>query len=127
MTSTRRPPGRYDEPRGYPLSLKLGLVAVLGIGLLALSYAAWDHAVAGRTSFTVLGYDVVDDHSVVVRFEVRKKGTTSVVCEVRARDRDGVEVGKQDVSVGTGVTEVSHRLATTRRAALGEVTGCSSP
>jgi hypothetical protein len=127
MTGPRRPPGRYDEPRRYPRWLRLGLAAVLGLALLAFSYAAWHHISAGRTTFTVLGYDVVDDHSVQVRFEVHKKGTTSVVCEVRARDRDGVEVGKQDVSVGVGVTEVSHRLATTHRAATGEVTGCSSP
>ena len=127
MTSPRRPPGRYDEPRRYPRSLTVAVAALLGIGLLAFSYAAWRHTSSGRTGVTVLGYDVVDDHVVEVRFEVRKAGTSAVVCVVRARDRDGVEVGSEDVRVGPDVAVVTHRLTTTRRAASGEVTGCSSP
>jgi hypothetical protein len=127
MTSPRRPPGRYDEPRRYPRSLTVSLAVLLGVGLVAFSYAAWHHTTSGRTDVSVLGYVVVDDHEVQVRFEVRKPGRSTVVCQVRARDRDGVEVGKEDVSVGPGVTVVSFRLTTARRATAGEVTGCSAP
>ena len=126
MTTVRRPPGRYDEPRRYPRWLTVTLAAVLGAALLAFAYVAWDRATSGRTRFTVLGYDVIDDHAVEVRFEVTKGADATVVCEVRARDRDGVEVGSEDVTVGPGSTVVTHRLATVRRAATGEVTGCSN-
>jgi hypothetical protein len=122
----RRPPGRYDEARRTPRWLTLVGAAVLGIALLAFSYAAWQRTSAGRTSVTVLGYHVVDDHAVDVRFEVSKGAGTTVVCAVRARDRDGVEVGSEDVTVGPGSTVVTHRLTTSRRAATGEVTGCSN-
>ena len=102
------------------------LAALLGVGLLAFSYAAWDRASSGRTRVTVLGYRVIDDHAVEVRFEVGKDRDATVVCEVRARDRDGVEVGNEDVTVGSGAEVVTHRLTTSRRAATGEVTGCSN-
>ena len=126
MTAPRRPPGRYDEPRRLPRWLTVSLAGLLGVGLLAFSWFAYDRATGGRTRFVVLGYEVVDDHAVEVRFEVTKAKDATVVCEVRARDRDGVEVGNEDVTVGPGQAVVTHRLTTARRAATGEVTGCSS-
>ena len=127
MTSPlRRPPGRYDEPRRLPRPLAYALAGLLGVALLAFSYWAWDRASSGRTRVTVLGYEVVDEHAVDVRFEVTKDATATVVCEVRARDRDGAEVGSEDVTVGPGKTVVTWRLTTVRRAATGEVTGCST-
>jgi hypothetical protein len=96
------------------------------VALLAFSYVAWDRVSAGRTSVSVLGYVVVDDHALDVRFRVVKDRSATVVCAVRARDRDGAEVGSEDVTVGPGESVVTHRLSTVHRAAIGEVTGCSN-
>ena len=127
MTSAiRRPEGRYDEPRRLPLPLAYALAGVLGVALLAFSWFAYDRASSGRTRVSVLGYQVVDDRTVEVRFEVSKEAGATVVCEVRARDRDGAEVGSKDVTVGPGQSVVTYRLTTSRRAATGEVTGCST-
>jgi hypothetical protein len=102
------------------------LAGLLGAALLAFSYWAWDRASSGRTRVSVLAYEVLDDHAVEVRFEVFKDADATVVCEVRARARDGAEVGSEDVTVGPGKKVVTYRLTTARRAATGEVTGCST-
>jgi hypothetical protein len=125
-TAIRRPPGRYDEPTRLPRPVLLALAALGALALLALTYLAWDRTTGGRTHASVLGYRVVDDHAIEVRFEVAKNHAATVVCALRARDRDGVLVGSEDVTVGPGNGVVTHRLTTSSRAAVAEVTGCST-
>jgi hypothetical protein len=126
MSPPRRPPGRYDEPRPLPSGLVRAVAVLLLVGLTALTYAVWQRA-ADRTTVSLKGYRVVDAHAVEVRFEVHRKDDGRVVCAVRAIDRNGAEVGAEDVTVAAGVTTVRHRLTTTGTAAAAQVTGCSSP
>ena len=126
MTAPRRPPGRYDEPRPLPSGLVRAVAVLLLLGLTALTYAVWQRA-ADRTKVSVKGYHVLDAHAVEVRFEVHRRNDARVVCAVRATDRDGAQVGAEDVTVEAGVTTVRHRLTTTGTAAAAQVTGCSSP
>ena len=127
-TSTlRRPPGRYDERRALPRPALFVLLAALGTALLAGTYAAWDRLSDSRVPFTLLGYDVVGDSAVDVRFEVHKAPSSTVRCFLRALDEDKRVVGSATVDVGPSTTapaRVTHRLATTGPAVAAEVLRC---
>ena len=97
---------------------------LVGALLLGLSWVAYDRFAADRVRVTPLGYDVQSDSRVVVRFRVQKDDGATGRCRVVARDRLGKVVGDELVVVGAGQAEVSRPLATSGRAATGEVTGC---
>ncbi|MCW2715670.1 MAG: hypothetical protein JWN88_2717 [Frankiales bacterium] len=132
LPSRRRPPGRYDEPsklgqRAVAVLLSLLFLALLAaIGSTLRSRFGGD-AVRGQ----VLGYDVRSDAEVVIDLEVSKSAGRQAYCVVRARGRDGTEVGR-DVAVldAVGSPERTARgtfsLATTARAVTGEVRACTS-
>jgi len=130
MTETyalRRPPGRYDERRVLPRPLVWAVLGALGLALLVGTYAAWDRYSAGRVPFSVLGYSVVDDSTVEIRFEVHKAPSSSVTCLLRALGEDKAVVGSEQVVVGpsdAGPVRVTHRLTTSARAVAGEVARC---
>lgn len=130
MTTTstwRRPPGRYDERRSLPRAVTWALLGVLGLALLVGVYAAWDRFSGSRVPFTLLGYDVVSDSAVDVRFEVHKAPSSTVRCFLRALDADKRVVGSETVAVGPTTRtpgRVEHRLSTTGRAVAAEVTRC---
>jgi hypothetical protein len=127
MTSTiRRPEGRYDEPHRLPRPLGYALAGLLGVLVLLGTFLAWERSSAHRTSASVLSYRVVDDHSVEIRFDVAKSVDSTVVCALRAVASDGAEVGKKDVTVGPGPRVVTAVVTTSRRTAVGQVTGCSA-
>ena len=72
-------------------------------------------------------YDVVDDRTVDVTYLVRTADTSqTVTCVVRARDRDGNEVGRTTSTSKAGASEqvIAVTLRTSARAVLGEVVGC---
>jgi hypothetical protein len=76
----------------------------------------------------VITYTDITDTQVVVVFRVTLPEGGSADCRVRARSRDGVEVGQAEVRVdaapGEKQTTVTHRLTTTGRPLLGEVLRC---
>jgi hypothetical protein len=76
----------------------------------------------------VITYTEITDAQVVVDFRVTVPAGGSAICVVRARSRDGVEVGRQEVPVTAPAGErhvtVRHRLATTGRPLLAEVPRC---
>ena len=127
MTSAiRRPEGRYDEPRRLPRPLAYALGAVLGVLVLVGTFLAWERSSAHRTSASVIRYRVVDDHSISITFDVAKSEDSTVVCALLAVASDGADVGKKDVTVGPGPRVITATVPTSRRAAVGQVTGCSS-
>ena len=126
MTSPRRPPGRYDEPRTHPQWLVWVVAGVLGLGVAAGTWTAYQRSTANRTDASMIGYHVIDDHSVLVRFEVDKARGKTVTCALIARDSKGHVVGVADVTVGPGTSDVSHTLTTSARADEAEVVGCSN-
>ncbi|QSB13951.1 DUF4307 domain-containing protein [Natronosporangium hydrolyticum] len=71
-------------------------------------------------------YDVTDEQ-VVVEFSVVVPPGETAVCAVRARSRDGAEVGRDEVRIPAGDEarpQVVHRLATSDRPVTGEVQRC---
>jgi hypothetical protein len=91
-----------------------------------LVYAA---QLEGRVHYQLLRYDSVTDRQVRVVFEVVKPSGEGARCVVRARSRDGAEVGRETVEVPAGrpgdkSVIVTHVLATSARPVTGEVAGC---
>ncbi len=124
----RRPPGRYDERWTLPRPVLITGGALLGLLLVIGSYLAYDRFAGERVRFGTIGYQVLDDTAVEVRFEVRKALTDTVTCALQARDRDNTVVGRETVTVGPSDREqvlMARRVATTGRAATGEVVGCA--
>ena len=100
-----------------------GLAAVLA---LVVAYLVFARSAAGPQG-ALLGYRVVSDSSVEVRFEVSRPVGTKAVCLIRARDAGGAEVGRAEVPIPTGgprTVRLTHLLTTTGRANTGEVADC---
>ena len=127
MTEHRRPPGRYDQPKAGSRALVVGAAVLLGVGVVAATYALYDRSTKGRLAHQVTGYEVLSDRAVRVDWEVRLADGQRGECQVRARSRDGAEAGSAVVPVGPGrggALRTSYELSTTARAATGEVTRC---
>lgn len=124
---------RYDSRRTLvahrvlAVLLSIGFVTLVVLIVGTLMKRAFD----GQPTATVSGFTVVSDSAVTVRFDVRKQAGERAYCIVRARGRDGSEVGKDVAEVDTvGGPEKDVRaefeLATMAKAVTGEVAGCSS-
>lgn len=122
-----RPAERYgDDRRGWP-PLK-----IIAMASLALAFVGGVMAIGWRLSnppFTVQlrAYEVQDNRNVEVTYLVRTKDpANSVTCVVRARDREGNEVGRTTKVSATGRAEqiLQVNLRTSARAVLGEVVEC---
>lgn len=130
-TSPAFPPGRYGrrrQPRRrrrwVPLLLAAALVMALGAVTVRL------YGLYGDPNYRaqVITYTEITDSQVVIEFRVTVPAGASATCVVRARSRDGAEVGREDVLVtslpGQRHPIVRHRLATTARPLVGEVPRC---
>jgi hypothetical protein len=120
------PPGRYDPPSRRNRILA-GLVGgALGVAALLAGYAAYSRHQEGRLAAELTAYDVRSDSLVRITFQVVTRGHAGQ-CQVRARDRTGLETGAQLVRVtpsGQRSQQVSVDLPTRARAANGELVGC---
>ena len=128
------PPGpRYGSRRSLIAHRVLAVLLSIGfLSLVALVVGTlMKRAFTGGPSATVSGFTVLSKNAVRVRFEVRQKAGGRAYCIVRARGRDGGEVGKDVAEVDpVGAPEKAvrsdFRLATSTTAVTGEVAGCSS-
>ncbi|MGH3662025.1 MAG: DUF4307 domain-containing protein [Micromonosporaceae bacterium] len=125
------PPGRYGRrrsprPRRRWASISLTVAAVLfGLAITAQLYQQYGNP---EHSSQVLSFTLAERH-VKIRFEVRKPGGEPATCVVRARAKDGAEVGRAEVDIPAGRPDdtsvtVTYTLATSRKPVTGEVAGC---
>ncbi|HEY1178041.1 MAG TPA: DUF4307 domain-containing protein [Phytomonospora sp.] len=130
-TPVRFPPGRYGRRRdGRKVSRPLVAIAAALVVAGGVAIAVKLYQQYGDPAYTAstVGYDL-SDTSAEITFQVTKPGGTPATCQVRARSRDGVEVGRAEVAIppgdtgGDGVT-VTYSLATTARAVVVEVQRC---
>lgn len=122
------PPGRYGRRAtrrtsrwAMPLLVTLALFAGL-----AVSLSAYRNLRGPGVSGTVAAFTTAEDH-VDIRLEVvRDRPHEPAICTLRARSRQGAEVGHAEVAVkpGAGTVVLDYRLATTGRPVTGEVVGC---
>ena len=131
-TTRRRPAGRYDPPSLLGQRVLAVLMTVLLLALLAAGASfLWSRFGGEQVRGQVLSYEVVSDREVSVEVEVSKTPGAKAYCVVRARDRAGLEVGR-DVAVldAEGTSSRTARgtfsLRTTATAVTGELAGCTA-
>ncbi len=104
------------------------VVGTIGI-LLGVVLASWYALAREAAAITpeVTAYQVVDDATTIVDFDVRRPEGADVVCTVTALDERFAVVGSQDLRIGTSADRTVHRqvtLRTTHRAVSGTVKDC---
>jgi hypothetical protein len=104
------------------------VVALVGIAL-GVAFAAWvgfqDEPVKGR----LWGYDVKDDHTVLLKVDVIRPDPVAARCTVYAQARDHSIVGEKTVDVPASQdekTRVEITVVTERRAVTGVVRACEA-
>lgn len=101
-----------------------GLVGLAFAVLLFLRYGPGTSA-----SAQLRGFEVLSDTQVRVEVEVAREPGSRAFCALRARGKDGAEVGRLDVDVppSRDRTSLLRPVLTTRaRAVTGELLGCRS-
>ena len=130
----RAPAGRYHGRPGWgdPAAerrarfLRAGLAVLTGLGF-AVVVVTYVHQAQPTVVSDVLGFEVLDDSSVRVDFEVRKPAGQEALCVLRARDDQGSQVGLAEILIPGSDPDTSTRsytLRTTARPVTGEVVGC---
>ncbi|MEV4655426.1 DUF4307 domain-containing protein [Micromonospora sp. NPDC049301] len=127
------PAGRYGRRRatggGRRRTLSAALVLLVLLGALTLiSFRLYRQYGDPVYDAQVITYTDITDNQVLVDFRVTVPPGGSAVCVLRARDRAGAEVAREEVTVtaGSGDRHITtrHRLATTARPFIGEVVRC---
>jgi hypothetical protein len=114
---------RYAAPPAWRRPATIAVVLVIAlVGLAWLAWAAFEESTPEVES-QLLGFDVVDEHAVAARVEVRMApGATGVGCTVEAIASDHSIVGELHFTPSSGTNEVTVR--TERLATAVEVPGC---
>lgn len=126
-----RPAERYGAPAGKRPKWLVPIVAIVVLtACAAVAYLGFQKYGPADIEADELGYTVVDDATVALRFKVtRADPHQPVVCFVRAMDRDIIEVGRREVLItGSehGTVEVTTEIHTSARPSSGSVYGCSA-
>ena len=127
------PPGRYGRRRDGRRRLLLPAVLAVLVGITAVFLVVRLYGRYGDPNYDaqIVGWSDVTDRQLTIRFTVRVPAGGSATCGLRARDYGGAEVGRRTVTVaapGSATSvEASEVVATTARAAVGEVVRCAAP
>jgi len=128
VTPPGLPEGRYGSTRRRPRWAGAALLAVGFLVSLAVAVVAYRNLGSAPIGGQRLGFTLLDDSSIEVRFEVtRDDPTRAGVCLVRARSLDGEETGRKEVYIPPGADRVERRavVRTSRPPVTGDVYGCS--
>jgi hypothetical protein len=114
---------RYAAPPAWRRRATIvGVVLVALVGLGWLAWAAYDES-NPQVQSQLVGYHVVDEHSVTARVDVRvASGTSGASCTVEALADDHSVVGELHFRPSAGTNEVTVR--TERMATSVDVPGC---
>ncbi|KXK61661.1 hypothetical protein AWW66_12595 [Micromonospora rosaria] len=129
------PPGRYGHRRAPARRRRTLLVGLVLVGMLTglTLVAVRDYQRYGDPAYDaeVITYTGITDAQILVDFRVTVPEGGSAVCVLRARDRAGAEVAREQVTVtadpGERQVTTRHRLTTTGRPFIGEVMRCRQP
>lgn len=133
-TAVTFPPGRYGRrrqprpTRRAAPALLLVIVLAATVGIAVKLFRQYGNP-AYRADVTAVR--IADRESIVV-FRVTKPAGRPASCGVRARSRDGADVGRATVAVpaggpGTTAVTVTYRLPTRARAFAVDVPRCGAP
>ncbi|MEU8181928.1 DUF4307 domain-containing protein [Micromonospora sp. NPDC049044] len=123
----RRAPGGERRRNVLTALVLLALVAALTLISVRLYRQYGDPVYDAH----VITYTDITDNQVFVDFRVTVPKGGSAVCVLRARDRAGAEVARDEITVtaqpGDRHVTTRHRLTTTARPFIGEVLRCRQP
>ncbi|HYN57037.1 MAG TPA: DUF4307 domain-containing protein [Motilibacterales bacterium] len=113
--------GVTDRPRWAPI-----VVGVLGLAFLALVTFLGLRLSNPAIDAGVLSYETVSDERMTIGYEVQRREPTPATCVLRARARDGFDVGYVVVELPPAQGRTTHTLEmrTAYRALVGELVGC---
>ena len=113
--------GVTDRPRWAPIAL-----GVLGLGFLAVVTFLGVRLSNPAIDAGVLSYVTVSDERMTIDYEVQRRDTSPATCVLRARARDGFDVGYIVVELPPAQGRTTHTLEmrTAYRALVGELVGC---
>ena len=133
-TAVTFPPGRYgrrreDRPARRTVPVLLLVIVLAAMVAIAVKLFRQYGDPAYRVDVTAV--HIADTESTVV-FRVTKPAGRPASCVVRARSRDGAEVGRATVDVPAGAPDsitstVTYRLPTRARAYAVDVPRCAAP
>lgn len=113
--------GVTDRPRWVP-------AALVGVGLAFLAFVTFLGLRLSNPAIDagVLSYATVSDERMTIGYEVQRRDTTPAICVLRARARDGFDVGYAVVELPPDQGRTYHTLEmrTAYRALVGELVGC---
>jgi hypothetical protein len=116
---------RYGRPPPWRrTAVAVAVVVVVAAGLGWLLVTALSHANPEVTS-KLIGWEVVDDHSVTARIDVDMRDDVSAMCRVKAYAEDHTVVGEFSFVPEHGRNQIEFR--TERRATSVESSGCTAP
>ncbi|MFR9750948.1 DUF4307 domain-containing protein [Nocardia sp. 004] len=130
-TPNSQRPDRYgtrQAPRRRWIAPALGALVVLaGFGVAYLGFQKYGPK---DIEAEQLGYTVVDDSTMTIRFKVtRADPAQQVVCFVRAMARDGSELGRREVLIepsDSTAVQLTTVVRASARPVSGSVYGCSA-
>ncbi|MGZ0710395.1 DUF4307 domain-containing protein (plasmid) [Coraliomargarita sp. W4R53] len=127
MTNQQMLDERYG--RSTPLRQRITIAIAIVVGAVAVVALGW-MVVAGTADAAdadATGFEVVDEHSVTLRFQVTVAPGKDVVCAIEAQDEDFGVVGWRVVSItasDSASREFSETIPTTALATTGFVNSC---
>ncbi|MEU5904438.1 DUF4307 domain-containing protein [Micromonospora sp. NPDC047527] len=130
------PAGRYGRRRAPGGGRRRTLLAALALLVLAgalslISVRLYQQYGDPNYSAQVITYTDITDNQLLLDFRVTVPSGGSAVCVLRARDRAGAEVAREQITVtaapGDRHVTTRHRLTTTARPFIGEVLRCRPP
>ena len=114
---------RYAAPPAWRRPVTIAVVIVVALVALAwLTWAAFEES-NPEVESQLIGFDVVDEHAVIARVDVRLSSeTTGATCTVEAVASDHSIVGELHFTPSSGTNEVTVR--TERMATTAQLPGC---
>ncbi|WP_040164892.1 DUF4307 domain-containing protein [Microbacterium gorillae] len=128
MTTTAELDDRYGRVRS-PRRRRTWWVVVGVIAAAAIGYLGWTTVQSSLYNVSVdgLGFQVVDEHTVTVRFQFSAPTTTDVTCALAAQDTEFGVVGYRVIRFPAGQTHAqttTETIRTVAEATTGLVEGC---
>ena len=131
-TAAQFPPGRYGRRRDGRRHVASPLVILAVVLVVCVLLAVRLYRQYGDPSYDsqIIGWSDVTDTQMRIRFSVNVPAGGTASCTIRARDYNGVEVGRRTVTVrATGdatAVEANELVTTGSKASVGDVLKCQA-
>jgi hypothetical protein len=128
--SLRRPESRYGRKK-LPRRGVVIAVSVLAVAIsIVVAVVGYQRLGTAPVEGTLGGYQLVDGQTVDVTISVtRDDPSRPVVCILRARSKDGAEVGRREILVppsDQATVQVTAAVKASRPPVIGDVYGCGA-